>query len=132
VISDIDFTTESFTVQRFLRTQGVTIAGLRPEVVLVDHPGEAEFAVTGEVEGKIEKPEDEWAYQHEFRLRLVFWRNGKKVGSQFTNCSGKVALSGETSNRHAIVGPADYRYDALVPCLRAQLGPMVRAMEAAQ
>src|SRR5262245_54364164 len=54
VVAEFDWTTESFGVFRALSESRPAIGGQAANVVIVDHPGDAPYAVTGRVGGRIE------------------------------------------------------------------------------
>jgi len=119
IVSQFDATTESFNVYSALRAAPPTVRGAAPSVVLVDHPAETEFAVTGTVTGEVHLREgDPRHLEHDFQLTLNFWVKGQKLGSNTTSCRGQ----------HGVApAPADFRFQALLPCVRAQTEQMARA-----
>lgn len=122
VVSTFDATTESFNVFRLLQARPPLVAGVAPRVVLVDHPAEADFAVTGTLGGQVQFDSgDPPTLDDDFTLRLDVWKKGKRTASHTTQCQGSV---------NAKTYPAEYRYGAIAPCVQAQLGFLTSAMSA--
>lgn len=119
IVSEFDATTESFNVYRALRAAPPSIGGRAANVVVVDAVADADYVVTGAVEGEVHfYGGDDKRIEHDFKLNLTFWAKGHKVGTNTSTCKGRVGVS---------PAPPDYRYEALLPCVQAQMGEMKRA-----
>lgn len=122
VVSLVDSTGESFNVFRAMTMAAPTIHGRAARVVLVDNPAEADYAVTGKVTGSIILEHEPDRFEHDLKLELKVWSHGKKVGTTRATCKGSMKVGPG--------GPPDYRFDALAPCVRSQMGELVRVIDA--
>lgn len=120
IVSTSDSTSETFVVFRALNGAPPNVRGTVARVTIVDHPGEADYAITGKVTGAVELENEPPRFRHAFTLELKVWAHGAKVGTTTAHCEGSATLN---------PAPPDYRYEALLPCVRNQLPALVRLLD---
>ncbi|MBI5215706.1 MAG: hypothetical protein HY960_08130 [Ignavibacteriae bacterium] len=101
IVNTIDQTTESFIVFDYFESHPIVVNSKKLSLRYVDHPNEAQYTVTGELDGSMS--------MSSYRLHADYflWKDGKKIQQL------SISWSGTTNETY----PLDFRANVLRPSL---------------
>lgn len=134
IVDTLDYTTESFNVYRFFKEHPLELRGDTVAPRFVDYPGESHLAITGVVGSKIERRAEshtnwmmeqstEVRFRYEHELSFTVWRDGKKLKTIVSSCSGEIGNDAKGKFD-------DIRYASLSECLDSARTQIISSLSA--